>query len=398
MIHDALIIGGGPAGATTAWLLARAGWSVVLVEKKIFPRRKVCGEYLSATTLPLLRKLGLGEAFLDLAGPPVREVGIYAGGYQLRAPMPAGDQAGALGRALGREHLDTLLLAGAGHAGAEILQAHQATEVERRHGIFHCRTQAPAHKTREKLKARVVIAAHGSWEHGKLPTQMPDKRARPSDLLAFKAHFTHTELPSGLMPLLAFPGGYGGMVHTDHGRVSLSCCIRRDTLARLRAGQHGSAGAAVLAHIMQHCDGVRQALSGAQREGAWLASGPLQTGVRRLHRDGIFAVGNAAGEAHPVVAEGLSMAMQGAWILSAILGAGREQVLQGETGASGTAYARAWRRHFGPRLRAAALFAHLAMRPAATQLLLPLLQCLPSLLTACTRLSGKTTPTLSVTN
>ncbi len=60
---DALIIGGGPAGATTALLLARAGWSVALLERKCFPRRKVCGEYLSATNLHLFDELGLGEVF-----------------------------------------------------------------------------------------------------------------------------------------------------------------------------------------------------------------------------------------------------------------------------------------------------------------------------------------------
>ena len=68
-ILDALIIGGGPAGGTAALLLARAGWSVAVLEKSTFPRQKVCGEFLSATNLPLLRHLGIAEPFLALAGP-----------------------------------------------------------------------------------------------------------------------------------------------------------------------------------------------------------------------------------------------------------------------------------------------------------------------------------------
>ena len=49
---DAVVIGGGPGGATTAMLLARAGWSVAVIERQRFPRRKVCGEYLSGANWP----------------------------------------------------------------------------------------------------------------------------------------------------------------------------------------------------------------------------------------------------------------------------------------------------------------------------------------------------------
>jgi flavin-dependent dehydrogenase len=394
MIYDALIIGGGPAGATAAWFLARAGWSVALVEKATFPRRKVCGEFISATTLPLLHTLGLAETWHDLAGPPVHEVGLYAGKYTLTAPMPVTKTTGPnRGRALGREHLDDLLLNNARTAGVDILQPAHATGLAHQDGIFHCRMASSVQTPIPELQARVIIAAHGSWERGNLPTQAPKQKPAARDLFAFKAHFSQSELPPGLMPLLAFPGGYGGMVHSDHGRVSLSCCIRHDLLRHLRAHGHQAAGEIVLAHVMEHCDGVCRALAHAGRDGTWLSSGPIRPGIRTLHHDGIFAVGNTAGEAHPVVAEGISMAMQGAGLLAGILIARRTQVLGGDTATAGHVYEDAWRRHFTPRLRHAACFAHLAMRPAATRIVLPLFQRVPALLTLGASLSGKTTNT-----
>ncbi len=88
-IMDALIIGGGPAGATAALLLARSGWSVGVIEKKKFPRRKVCGEFISATNLSLLQELGLAEFYLSGGGPEVKRVGLYAADALLATKMPA---------------------------------------------------------------------------------------------------------------------------------------------------------------------------------------------------------------------------------------------------------------------------------------------------------------------
>jgi flavin-dependent dehydrogenase len=387
---DAVVIGGGPAGSTAALLLARAGWSVGVVEKASFPRRKVCGEFLSATNMPLLRRLGLADAFLELAGPDVRRVGLFARDRTIVADMPRlRDGVHGWGRALGREHLDTVLLAKAVAEGASVWQPWNLVEckkVDSRQSeeYYLCRILCGKTRRTRELRARVVIAAHGSWEAGQLPTQPCRRAARRSDLFGFKAHFLDARLPTDLMPLLTFPGGYGGMVHTDHGRVSLSCCIRRDQLDTCRriAGA-SSAGEAVLLHMKASCSPLRDVLNGASLEDDWRSAGPIRPGVRSTNQDGVFLAGNAAGEAHPVVAEGISMAIQSAWLLAGHL------VRTPSLAEARAAYAAQWRRAFAPRIYAAAFVAHWAMRPAAVALTLPLLQAFPAMLTEGARTSGK---------
>jgi flavin-dependent dehydrogenase len=387
---DALIIGGGPAGATAALLLAQAGCSVLVVERQTFPRRKVCGEYLSATNWPLLESLGIAEELADRSGPPVRETAVFVGSRIARAALPVATGSRPWGQALSREHLDTLLLERAARQGVQVIQPGRCGEIMNSAGEFHAQIETATPGQVLDVRSRVVIAAHGSWELGSLPTQRRPQFPRGADWLAFKAHFRETGLPPGLMPLVSFAGGYGGMVHVGGGRASHSCCIRRSWLARLPRTPGDAAGQTVLAHILNSCPALRPVLDGATLDGPWLAAGPIQPGIRRGYLGGHFVLGNAAGEAHPVVAEGISMAMQSAWLLARLLIPERSRLAEAKVrDAIGRAYSAAWRRAFAPRIRAAAGIAHWAERPRLVQLLLPALQARPDLLSLGARLSGK---------
>ena len=391
-VFDGLILGGGPGGSTAAALLARSGWSVAVVEKATFPRVKVCGEFVSATNRPLFDQLGITEAFLDQAGPEIQRVGLFTGAAKLTAPMPGTPRARlGCGRALGRESLDTLLLDTAKRAGARVWQPWVAADLVKQGDEYVCRVVSREAGKSEELRARIVIAAHGSWEPGRLPTQILRSKASDSDLFGFKARFTDASLPVDLMPLLVFPGGYGGMVQSDGGRLSLSCCVRRDQLERLRTECAGaSAVEAVLQHIRENCFGVREILNGARVDGSGLSVGPIRPGIRRSPGDGIFLVGNAAGEAHPIVAEGISMAVQSAWVLCRRLIDERKQVLRGHgLREARLGYEKEWRRCFGSRLRAAAFFARVALHPASALVSRRLLERFPALLSWGARWSGK---------
>jgi 2-polyprenyl-6-methoxyphenol hydroxylase-like FAD-dependent oxidoreductase len=406
--YDAIVVGGGVAGGTAAILLAEAGWSVALVEKKTFPRRKVCGECIAAPNLALLDALGIGSEFAKIAGPPLTRVGLYVGDETLCADLPPFDGAGARwARALGREQLDTLLLARAARLGAAIRQPCAVDAIERRASFYVCRLSVERREA-GRIEAPVLIAAHGSWEPQPWD-ERGGKRARPGDLVAFKANFRGAALEPGLLPVLAFRGGYGGMVVADGGVLTLACCIRRDTLREWRAAAPtardggsaanagcnlrptASAGDAVQAGLAARCKGVRLALAGARREGAWLSVAPVRPGTRAHWSDGSgFAVGNAAGEAHPILGEGISMAMQSSWLLCRHLIHERHELLGGAgQPAVARAYAREWRRSFAARVRWAAVLAQLAMRPPQARVLLPLLRAAPSLLTVAARLGGK---------
>jgi len=402
---DALVIGAGPAGASAAILLAKAGWRVIIVEQHSYPRRKVCGECVAAGNLELLDELGVGAAFREAAGPELRAVGWMDAAATVIGDMPPCSSGPyAYGRALGRDRLDTALLLRAESLGAQVLQPARVRSVHGELGGFASTIESLAGELRaddecartRTIHTPIVIDAHGSWERGASFTTGEDPRParaprRRSDLFGFKANYRNTELAPGFLPVLALPGGYGGMVVTDGERTTLACCIRRDTLAACRALMpQAAAGIAVEEFLRRSCPGVRAMLKNAERDGDWLSVGPLQPGIRVDTVDGAFRVGNCAGESHPLIGEGITMALQSSALLADTLTRQPVAAIHGKCGiAMHRSYAAAWRRTFGPRLRLAAAYAHIAMRPGLAEPTRALLRRWPALLSSGARLAGK---------
>lgn len=328
------------------------------------------------------------------AGPELRKVVLMHGKSNIMANLPAAKhEIYRWGRALGRETLDTLLLEQARDAGATILQPWSLQKIEGSAGNWCCEIRNENSQAFRQFRASVAIAANGSWES--LPSERPKRRlARSaSDLFAFKANFNEVNLENGLLALLSFDGGYGGMVVADDALATLACCIRRDRLVALRTESPGlRVGDIVEAMLKRECTGLRKALQGALRKGNWLSTGPIDPGIKLDPNDDLFRIGNAAGEAHPIIGEGISMALQSAWLLSAqLLNVQNNDKIHMATWQRKVAsvYATEWRQCFAPRLRYAAIFANIAMRPAFVLSLFALMRLWPGMLTLGAQLSGK---------
>jgi flavin-dependent dehydrogenase len=123
-IHDVLIVGGGPAGSACAYWLAEAGWDVALVEKKVFPREKTCGDGLTPRAVRQIADMGL-EASLTGAH---RYEGLRAHAYGkvLDLPWPDHPSFPSYGYVITRHDLDQIVNERAEKAGAAVWQGTEA--------------------------------------------------------------------------------------------------------------------------------------------------------------------------------------------------------------------------------------------------------------------------------
>ena len=156
---DVAIVGGGPSGAAAAHYLATRGRSVLVCEKKTFPREKTCGDGLTPRAVKELEIMGLGDELRSWE--QVRGLRIHAAGRTMELPWPELDQWCNYGLVKPRKDLDKLVLDNAEAAGAKVLQKTHVVDPIFEEGVL-TGIVAKRDGDDERIKARYVVCAEGA--------------------------------------------------------------------------------------------------------------------------------------------------------------------------------------------------------------------------------------------
>ena len=153
---DVAIVGAGPAGAAAAITLARAGRSVVLLDKASFPRDKICGDGITTGALRLLEELGVRPASVP-SWTAVSDIHVVSPSQHI-ATFPLPRERGQFAAVMRRTDLDAAIVDQARAEGAEVLEGAEVTAAT--DGRDAVELQLADGRT---VQADQVIAADGMW-------------------------------------------------------------------------------------------------------------------------------------------------------------------------------------------------------------------------------------------
>ena len=126
----ALVLGGGPAGATAGYWLAAHGIEVTVLEKTAFPREKVCGDGLTPRAVREMRLMGLPHG-PELGYARNRGLRLVARERSVEVPWPELSDFPPYGLVRTRLGFDEHLAGHARAAGARVLERRAVTGVLR---------------------------------------------------------------------------------------------------------------------------------------------------------------------------------------------------------------------------------------------------------------------------
>ncbi|MFZ0668258.1 MAG: geranylgeranyl reductase family protein [Acidimicrobiales bacterium] len=381
-VHDVVVIGGGPSGSSCAYWLADAGWDVVLVEKKRFPRDKTCGDGLTPRAVRQIEDMGLGGA---MAGSH-KYVGLRscAFGKTLEMHWPEHPSFPSYGYTITRRNLDQLVAERAAKAGAHVLQGTEANEVLRAApGNGHTvgltardtatadsrsipvldgvRVSEVASKETGEIKARYVVIADGS--NSRIGRSLGTSRDRNLPLgMALRGYYnsprhddpyieSHLEIRDADGELVP---GYGWIFPLGDGRVNVGV-----GLLTVNGRWKGVNTTRLMDAFVARAPGswgLSEATSCGPPTGGKL---PMGLALRPRTGPNAICIGDAAGSINPFNGEGIAYGYETGRLAAACI----SNALAGRKTSVGEDYERRLHEAYGDYYRVARAFVKLISNP-----------------------------------
>lgn len=321
-----IVIGGGLAGLITAIRLARAGYKIQLIEKLVYPRHKVCGEYISMEVYDFLNR----EKLLPLKKilPTINHLHISsANGGKINLPLDFG------GFGISRYYFENYLYEEAVSEGVDfIFQEAISVKYDTQYTVET--------RDRQLLHPDLVIAAYG--KRNKLDKHLNRSFFKKhSPYVGIKFHARLRGMDTNTVELHNFSGGYCGICKVEDNITNFCYLVHREKL-------RSSGSIEKLENeVLSENPYLKEKLARADR----LFTQPLVINeisfeTKTPVEDDIIMIGDAAGMITPLCGNGMAMAIHTAKLLSDIIidNPGISRFLLFDK------YSREWRKMFAIRL------------------------------------------------
>lgn len=300
---DVAIIGAGPAGSSAAITLARNGYTVVLLDKALFPREKLCGDFLNPINWPLFEQLGAADKLLSFEHEEVTAFRISTfSGEEATIRFPSRDGQPLSGLGLRRFYLDDLLLRIAEREGVAVKQGCRVKGIVREQGGWSL--SLDGRSMGERVQSVFLIGADGRNSLVAHRLGLAQTGGSRGNQVAFQLHLKGVQGLRGDVQIHSFPGGYAGLVGLGGGTANL--CF---TVGKSRAREKISIDA-----LFENClfkNGyLKKSLGTCEVAGPLRSAYPVYFSPRCFYGDGFLLVGDAARITEPVTGEGVYFALK----------------------------------------------------------------------------------------
>jgi flavin-dependent dehydrogenase len=309
---DVLVAGAGPAGSATAILLARAGFSVLVVDRAAFPRDKACSEYMSPEAVRILARLGVVETLEKAGAFPLEGMKVtgprgatahgrfaLAGYHPFRPP----------GLSISRRILDHELLAAARAAGAAVLERTQVEELlYDRGGVAGVVVRDHAGR-RHSLRARLTVGADGL--RSVVARRLGRRSHGTSHRMAFVAHVARVADMGPSAELHFRDHGYLGLNQIEHDQTNVALVVPSERATRARGGVER-----FFTETLAEFPGVQERVAAGEMVRPILATGPFAVWSAKVIAPGALLVGDAADFFDPATGDGIYCALRGAELVA----------------------------------------------------------------------------------